>query len=705
MRVTTTGTTETNKTLGATPSSVSYRYDLDGLRGIAIAFVVIFHIFVGRVSGGVDVFLLLSGYFFLGSQLRYASRANASVNPWWPIWRTIRRLLPALILVLVATAAIGWFMVPQLRRVPIADQFTASLLYYQNWELIWQDADYNVASDLVSPLQHLWSMSVQGQFYLLAIALAMTIIWVRRAGYDLMKFVGPALIAVTVISFAYAWWLSAVDQSLNYYSTWTRMWQLTLGGVLALYAKHIVFPGRLRAVLTWVGLAMVLSTGVIFNGAAVFPGPAALYPVGGAVLIILSGGYGRLSTVLAHRSMRWLGDIAYSLYLWHWPLLIITLLVWEQPEPDLLLGLGTLAVSLVLADVTHRLVEMPLRQHAKRPVHGEARAASAKKELMAGGAPVARAIAGAVLTLALIGMLAGQAFWQARLNAVGGVSLDPVVYPGALALSGAAVPQAEAQPDPALLETMGSKIWGDDCISRFGDDPTLLRVDERGEECMYGDLEADRDVYLTGGSHADQWITPLDELGRENGFRIVPLLRQSCPTFAEERDGVFSEDCISFNEQVIDRLAEADPDLVISTTTRPWVETSGRIEQVPESYLSFWEFLADEGIPFVGLRDNPWRTFPDGSPLSVPLCMMDLEDSDACGLFFDEYYQPIDPSAQYLDPLPNMKAVDTSVWYCADGFCPPIIGNLYVYRDSNHLSNAYTLSLKPLLWEEIREFL
>ena len=112
-----------------------YRYDLDGLRGLAIAFVVIFHVFVGKVSGGVDVFLLLSGYFFLGAQLRYAVRENANLNPWWPLWRTIRRLVPALVLVLGATTLAVAYLTPELRNLNLANQLEASLGYYQNWEL------------------------------------------------------------------------------------------------------------------------------------------------------------------------------------------------------------------------------------------------------------------------------------------------------------------------------------------------------------------------------------------------------------------------------------------------------------------------------------------------------------------------------------------------------------------------------------------
>lgn len=691
--------TETGRALRTVP----YRYDLDGLRGIAIAFVVLFHVFVGRVSGGVDVFLLLSGYFFLGSQLRYASRPDASGNPWWPIWRTIRRLTPALVVVLGATAVVGMLFIPQLRRTEIIDQFTASLLYFQNWELAAQDADYNVASGTVSPLQHLWSMSVQGQFYLLAVILGMVIIWLRRAGHDLSRWVGPLLIVVIVASFLYAWWLQGENQPLNYYSTWSRMWQLTLGGLLALYGSRLTAAPWLREIFTWVGLALVLTTGLVFDGAADFPGPAALYPIGGAVLVILGGG--KLAGVLGNRFMRWLGDIAYPLYLWHWPLLIVALIVLDLEAPGPVLGVVVVAVSLVLADLTHRGVEKPLRQHGKRPKAGERRVREALRGLSTSRGPRRRAAGGAVLALVLVALLSVQAVWQYRLHDLGHEPLDPVRYPGAMALAGAPVPDLEARPDPELLgPTTVSRIWTDGCMSRFGDDPRVLPVDERGDDCIYGDPEAGYDVYLVGGSHAEQWITPLNALGREHGFRIIPLVRQSCPTFVTDLDGVFEEDCHTFNEQVIQRLDEADPDLVVSTTTRPFIEQGSSREEVPQSYVTFWEFLADRGIPFVGLRDNPWKTFEDGSELSVPLCVLDIGDIHECGVAYHDFYQETDPAAEYLDPVRGMQAVDTSRWLCEDGHCPAVVGNIFVYRDGNHLTNQYAHSTAPLLWAEISRF-
>ncbi|MDO5670150.1 MAG: acyltransferase family protein [Corynebacterium sp.] len=687
------------KTTAAPVRSVSYRYDLDGLRGIAIAFVVVFHVFVGKVSGGVDVFLLLSGYFFLGSQLRYARRDNASRNPWWPFWRTLRRLYPALLLVLGTTAVVAFVWVRQLRRAELVEQFTASLLYYQNWELASQAADYNVASGTVSPLQHLWSMAVQGQFYVLAIAVAMLVIWTGRS-----RWVTPFLIAVTLASFAYACWMWWENQPLNYYSTWSRMWQLTLGSLLALHGHRLSTPPRLRQAFTVIGLAMVLSTGFLFDGAWYFPGAAALYPIGGAVLVILGGGVGPVAGMLAHRTMRWLGDIAYPLYLWHWPLLIFALVVLEVGEVSLGLGVAVIAVSLVLADMTHRFVEKPLRQHAKRPLRGERRVAAALAELRTSLPARARAVGGGVLAAILVALLTYQGVWQVRLHNAGGLLLDAQYYPGARALQGADVPDRAPQPDAGLVQSMLSPIWTEECISRFGDDPDVLPVDERGEKCLFGDLTAERDVYLVGGSHAEQWVIPLDALGKEHGFRIVPLVRQSCPTFVSDRDGIFEEDCARFNQGVLQRLEEVDPLLVVSTTTRPAVEIGGRFEDVPASYPPFWRFLDDRGIPFAGLRDNPWSTFEDGAELSVPVCMVDLDDPVICGIDAEEYYQAQDPAAGYLAGLPQAKAIDTRDWFCVDDLCPPVIGNIWVYRDGNHLSVPYALSLAPHLWAEIEEF-
>ena len=159
-----------------------YRYDLDGLRGIAIALVAVFHIWFGRVSGGVDVFLALSGFFFGGKVIRAALNPAVTLSPVSEVIRLIRRLVPALVVVLAGCAVLTILVQPETRWETFADQSLASLGYYQNWELANTASDYLRAGEAVSPLQHIWSMSVQGQFYVsfLVLIAGLTSLFRRR---------------------------------------------------------------------------------------------------------------------------------------------------------------------------------------------------------------------------------------------------------------------------------------------------------------------------------------------------------------------------------------------------------------------------------------------------------------------------------------------------------------------------------------------
>src|SRR5271157_1381853 len=157
-----------------------YRHDLDGLRGIAIALVAMFHVWFGRVSGGVDVFLALSGFFFGGKLLRAALNPAVSLSPVTEVIRLVRRLVPALVVVLAGCAVLTILVQPQTRWETFADQSLSSLGYYQNWELANTASNYLRAGEAVSPLQHIWSMSVQGQFYVAFLALVFSFALVFR---------------------------------------------------------------------------------------------------------------------------------------------------------------------------------------------------------------------------------------------------------------------------------------------------------------------------------------------------------------------------------------------------------------------------------------------------------------------------------------------------------------------------------------------
>lgn len=271
-------------------SSGFYRHDLDGLRGIAIALVAVFHVWFGKVSGGVDVFLALSGFFFGGRLLRSALTQGASLRPVPEVTRLVRRLLPALVVVLAASAVLTILIQPETRWETFADQSLASLGYYQNWELAITASDYLRAEETVSPLQHIWSMSVQGQFYLafLVLIFGFAVLFRRVLRRHLRTALVVLLTALTVASFVYAIIAHNDDQATAYYNSFARAWELLLGALAGALVGHIRWPMWLRGIVATVALAAILSCGWFIDGVKEFPGPWALVPVGATIAFILS---------------------------------------------------------------------------------------------------------------------------------------------------------------------------------------------------------------------------------------------------------------------------------------------------------------------------------------------------------------------------------------------------------------------------------
>lgn len=699
-------TTTTVHTPQPTKGSTAYRVDLDGLRGFAIALVVIFHVFVGRVSGGVDVFLLLSGYFFLGGQLRYALRPGPNLNPWWPLWRTIRRLVPALALVVVVVVGLVLAVAPELMGVELSRQVTASMLYFQNWELMAQNADYAAASQDTSPLQHLWSMSVQGQFYLFGILMgwlvAVAVTKLQANPVHARRGAVAVLVVITVASFAWASRFGLEGTGENYYSTFSRAWELSLGALLAFVPANRFLPQATAWFTALLGVALIAVTGLIVPTSLAFPGPVALIPLTGAALVILSGNANPISRVLASAPMTWLGSVAYSLYLWHWPLLILVTVIGGYDTPPAWLGALVILVSLCLAHVTHTLVEDPLRQHRPRPRGADNPVADARASLRT--LPGAARAVGGVLAGALFATaLAVQPYWDHRVDRAE-KPLDPVTYPGARALQGAEVPDVEARPNPQLIAGVFPPIGEQGCMIFLPEGPEEMPR----PDCVYGDLEAETTVVLTGGSHIEPFIVPLDALGKEHGFKVATFVRQECPLVVggpeDPANEIVSPECAEWGENALQEIINLAPAMIISTSTRPAGHAGGGLvsaDYVPDAYTNLWQRLAELGIPFVGLRDNPWMFNPDGDPMDPNLCIVSGYPEYACSMAADMVYAPEDPAAVFLDGSFAQWSIDTSGWYCVDGICPPQIGNVYIYRDQNHISNAYAATLAPLLWEAL----
>jgi peptidoglycan/LPS O-acetylase OafA/YrhL len=686
-----------------------YRHDLDGLRGIAIALVAVFHVWFGRVSGGVDVFLALSGFFFGSRVLRTAMTPGASLWPGPEILRLVRRLLPALVVVLAASAVLTILIQPQTRWETFADQSLASLGYFQNWELANTASDYLRAGEAVSPLQHIWSMSVQGQFYLafLLLVFGCALLFRRVLGRHQRTAFVVLLSALTIASFVYAVHAHNTDQATAYYNTFARAWELLLGALVGALVGHLRLPMWLRTTFAVVALAAILSCGALIDGVNEFPGPWALVPVGATVLFILSAANrvadphtgGRMpwpNRLLATRPFVALGSMAYSLYLWHWPLLIYWLAYTGEDRVNFLEGAVVLLVSGVLAWLTTRYIENPLR-------YGPAPAAADAAPSLPLRARLRRpTIAlGSVVTLLAVALTATSFTWREhvtieRANGKELSGLSARDYPGARALTeNAKVPKLPMRPTVLEARKDLPRTTEDGCISDF-DNVDIIN-------CTYGDENAERTIALAGGSHAEHWITALDLLGRKYGFKVVTYLKMGCPLTTEQVPLVMGNNqpypkCREWNDKVMDKLIADRPDFVFTTSTRPWNIKPGDV--MPATYIGIWERFEEAGIPVLAMRDTPWLV-RNGKPYFPADCIAEGGDAISCGVKRSDVLSERNPTLDFVDRFSVLRPLDMSDAVCRPDICRAVEGNVLLYHDAHHISTTYMRTMADELGRQL----
>ncbi|MGV0793978.1 acyltransferase family protein [Mycolicibacterium sp. XJ1819] len=673
------------------------RDDLNGLRGIAIALVVVYHLWFGKVSGGVDVFLVLSGFFFGARLLRHGADGRPGRALTSSLVRFARRLLPALVVVLAASAVLTVLIQPRTRWEAFAEQTLASLFYYQNWHLAATANDYLRAGQSVSPLQHIWSMSVQGQFLvamlLLATLVAAVVLATGRAARRRTAMIA-VIAVVTVASFVYATITHHVDQTLAYYDSFARAWELLAGVLAAVVISAVDLPRWARVAAAVVGLGAIFSCGILLDGAAQFPGPWALVPVGATVLLIFSGA-GVSSTdpwpnrFMAAAPLVTLGSMAYSLYLWHWPLLIFWLVYTDRETVGFGDGLLVFAASLACAYLTLRLVEDPLRERGPSPT----------AEVLAPRR--ATAALGCFVALLAVALTAASVTWRGHVDAVraDGTELQTLAardYPGGRALIDQ-LRVAQLPVRPTVLEATAEvpATTVDGCITDFAGTHVI--------RCVYGDPEAPRTIALAGGSHAEHWITALDLLGRSHGFQVVTYLKMGCPLTTDEEPRIAGSkkpypECREWVRTAMDTMIADRPDYVFTTTTRPDPRAPG--DMVPDGYLGIWDEFDANGLPILGVRDTPWMS-RDGMMFSPVDCLANGGDAESCGVPRDEALADHNPTLAHTHRYPLLTALDLSDAVCRDDVCRAVEGNVLIYHDAHHLSATYVRTLADELGRQI----
>lgn len=345
------------------------RPDLQGMRAIAVLTVFADHLFGWPTGGfiGVDVFFVLSGFFITGILIR--ERTNTGQLSFENFYiRRIKRILPSALLVLAVTCLVGWIVFPGSRAKETLIDALYAAIFASNFRFQAVDADYFQRDLPPSPIQHYWSLSIEEQFYfawplLLVAVFAITRNKARRGRQHWRDWgLFGCMLFVVLSSFSWASYISAVDPNTAFFSTFARVWELGIGALLAIAGRWLsAMPSAIRPWLAYLGLAGVLASLLFINADMIWPAPWAALPVLSTALVVASFHGAQVSgmRILTNPVARYIGDISYTLYLWHWPVLILLSAIIPRSVSFYTITIG---LSLALTAATYHLYEDPIRK-------------------------------------------------------------------------------------------------------------------------------------------------------------------------------------------------------------------------------------------------------------------------------------------------------------------------------------------------------
>jgi peptidoglycan/LPS O-acetylase OafA/YrhL len=712
-----------------------FRPDIEGLRGIAVSLVVLFH--AGLLSNsafqltggfiGVDLFFVVSGFLITGLLIREREqKGRISFSRFYA--RRVRRILPAAAVCLIITIPLSYQLVTLVGRSSAMQDGAAAALSIANIRFA-QTTDYfNPVS--YSPFLHFWSLGVEEQFYFVWPALMAVVAWkAPRLG------AGAALSIVIVASFLASLYETQDNASVAFYMLPTRAWQLAAGGLLAIGTGSLDrFPRALRdglrqviAYAGWGALAALITASFAISSISTpYPGTAALVPTLAGVLLIASGAHPiGPGILLGLPPIRFLGKISYSLYLWHWPILILGGLYLVGPLDTLstnqALALALLAIP--VATASWFFVEEPFRR-GKIPLPRPSRVVAVGVSVMA--------------VVAIVGT--GFDFQaQSALAAISGpdateeptdtpappptatpsptirVTLPPEATPTPVPLMTPAVTPAPT-PEPPTTYAITSAIkpalgkaatdyeqpWKDNCLGW-----KATTTPNTSSRCIYGNPSGDYTVALVGDSHASALFPGVNVMAKAHGWKLVPYLKIDC-SFLDFSDLVYYgpptvpyPECMSWNANVLSKLNKNPPDLIMISMSR-WIFTANDGEENTAAETAALVRIIQK-LPsasrVVIIQDPPLPT-----AFEVPTCLSTyLSDYRKCSY-------PRRTGFGYAMGTREKNAardtgaglIDLTAAICpGTGNCPAVIDNMIAWRDQHHLTATFAASLAPVIDEQL----
>lgn len=676
---------------GVGKPKTSVRADIQALRALAVGLVVLNHLWPERVTGGyigVDIFFVISGFLITAHLRREVDRTGRiDLARFWA--RRAKRLLPAAFLVLVISAFLTAAFLPITNRHSAYEQIGAAGAYVLNWLLAATSMDYFASGSAPSPVTHYWSLSVEEQFYIVwPLLIVGGLILARKVqAFSRDTIILLLIVVVFVGSLAWGIYSASSEPAAAYFQTTGRAWEFAVGALLAFLPPA---SSRLKKALipvAWAGWGTLLVCASVLNGSSGFPGAMALVPVMATAALIWVGDIQSRwapAGLTSLRPIQLVGDISYSLYLWHWPLIVAAPFVLHRDiyaKDKVVL----LAIALVLAYFSKRLVEDPVRRSDAKLL------TRPRSVLILTAAALALLLAGTGMAGAGLGERADAAARSLHTD-----SVNPEGCFGAQAfLSGDDCAHSHVLTDPDFL-----LITPDSQIETVSNGSTCQQAREETDlrPCSFGAEDGTQRVNaaLIGDSHAGMWFPMLDEIALEAELRVKAYVKSACaptldPGVGYANSSTHDEKCRLWREAAIREIA-ADPaiDVVITSSfDRNYLGTTdsrgNRVIDTGSGYVAAWNMWLAAGKRVLVINEIP------EPERSVPQCIAeDFSLVDPCTWPASRIAEagPLKRAAAEIQD-PRFEFVDFESDFCDETVCHSIVGGIPAYLDTSHITAPF----------------
>jgi peptidoglycan/LPS O-acetylase OafA/YrhL len=670
------------------PGREGFRPEIQGLRAVAVLLVVLYHAGVPALSGGfvgVDVFFVISGFLITGGLVKeLRTRGSVSLSGFYS--RRAARILPAATVAIAGVIVMTLVFLPMTRWAAVGRDALSSSLYFINWSLAGSSVDYLARDQAASPLQHFWSLAVEEQFYLIWPLLLIAVALVSRRWGRRGAALGVAFFLLSVPSLLWSVYMTSTDPGPAYFVTTTRIWELAVGAGLAMVTARELKVGESgRAIVGWLGLVAVVASAVLYDLSTPFPGYAALLPTLGTAAVIWAGASSSWGpgALLSQRPAVWVGTISYSLYLWHWPFLVVAEAMFG--ELTLAGGLVVVTASLIPAWLSYRFVETPVLRWSKG-------VRSKTRPLQLGVLTSLASVTAALLLLVAIPAAAPTSYLGLGPSVVNAAPDTEAPPRGAQLLFDN--PRADLAVDtfkeivPSPLEAVNDLPPGV-CLQSFESPEARGCLATEGAE---GGIR----VALVGDSHAAMFAPGLAAAVAELGGSLVTYTKGACPLSATPvvLDGSEYVSCTEWVENVTAKLIETPPDVVYigSAQYKTFQFRNGsfaeNVSPVARGMAAAWSILVEAGIPVVSIRDAP------APGIDIPECVIqNTERLTRCSFPRAGALPAVTSEVLATEGLAGSRVLDLTDAICPTNTCPAVIDGILVYRDNNHLTATYSATL------------